>query len=225
MEREKGDSPHLCEAPSGPFRRAPTEGWSGTVPFFPHDQLSRLDCAINATLLLSYVAMKQGDYIGLVGFSDRIETYVPPVKGRAALARMNEALYRLEARPRESNYEQVCKFLAVRHRKRSLIVILTDVIDREASAALLSYMAHFARYHLPLCGTLRNLEVERLAAAEPCDTADCFTKAVALKMLDRRAEALAHMRQSGVDVLDADPRQLTPQLLHRYLLLKQRKRF
>ena len=44
-------------------------------------------------------------------------------------------------------------------------------------------------------------------------------------MLTRRAEALARMRRSGVDVLDVDPRQLTPQLLHRYLLLKVRNRF
>jgi uncharacterized protein (DUF58 family) len=190
----------------------------------PVDRLSRLDCAINATLLLSYVAMKQGDHIGLVAFSDRIETYVPPVKGRAALGRMNEALYRLEARLREPNYEQVCKFLALRHRKRSLIVILTDVIDKDASSMLLAYTARFARYHLPLCVTLRNLEVERLAAAEPQAVDDCFSKTVALKMLARRAEALARMRQFGVGVLDVDPRQLTPQLLHRYLLLKARKR-
>jgi len=189
------------------------------------DQVSRLDHAINASLLLSYVAMKQGDYMGLVAFSDRIEAYVPPVKGRAALCRMNEALYRLEARPREPNYEQVCKFLALRHRKRSLIVILTDVIDSSASAMLLAYMARFARYHLPLCVTLRNLQVEQLAAEEPGGVPDCFTKTVALQMLARRAEALARMRQSGVDVLDVDPRQLTPQLLHRYLLLKARKRF
>jgi uncharacterized protein (DUF58 family) len=189
------------------------------------DRLSRLDCAINATLLLTYVAMKQGDYIGLVAFSDRVEAYVPPVKGRAAILRMNEALYRLEARLCESDYEQVCKFLALRHRKRSLLVIVTDVIDREASAMLLSYTAHFARYHLPLCVTLRNLQVERLAAAEPRDPADPFTKAVALDMLARRAEALGRMRQSGVDVLDVDPRQLTPKLLSRYLTLKARKRF
>ena len=107
------------------------------------DQLSRLDHAINATLLLSYVAMKQGDYIGLVAFSDRVESYVPPIKGQAAMARMNEALYRLEAGPRESDYERVCKFLALRHRKRSLIVILTDVIDKDASSMLLAYTARF----------------------------------------------------------------------------------
>ena len=189
------------------------------------DRLSRLDYGINATLLLSYVAMKQGDYIGLLAFSDQLETYIPPVKGRAALGRMNEALYRLEPRLRESNYEQICKFLSLRHRKRSLIVILTDVIDKEASSVLLAYMARFARYHLPLCVTMRNLEVERLAAAEPREPADCFTKSVALQLLSRRTEALVRMRQSGVDVLDADPRQLTPQLLHRYILLKRRKQF
>ena len=188
------------------------------------DQLSRLDHAINASLLLSYVAMKQGDYIGLVAFSDRVESYVPPIKGKAALARMNEALYRLEAVPRESDYERVCKFLALRHRKRSLIVILTDVIDKDASSMLLAYTARFARYHLPLCVTLRNLQVERMAAAGPQDVAECFSKTVALRMLARRADALGRMRQSGVDVLDVDPRQLTPQLLNRYLLLKLRNR-
>ena len=188
------------------------------------DELSRLDHAINASLLLSYVAMKQGDSIGLVAFSDRVESYVPPIKGKAALARMNEALYRLEAVPRESDYERVCKFLALHHRKRSLIVILTDVIDKDASSMLLAYTARFARYHLPLCVTLRNLQVERMAAAQPQDVPACFSKTVALRMLARRADALGRMRQSGVDVLDADPRQLTPQLLNRYLLLKLRNR-
>ena len=52
------------------------------------DNLSRLDYAINASLLLTYVAMKQGDYIGMVAFSDRVESYVPPLKGQGALARM-----------------------------------------------------------------------------------------------------------------------------------------
>ncbi len=188
------------------------------------DQLSRLDHAINASLLLSYVAMKQGDYIGLVAFSDKVESYVPPVKGRAALARMNEALYRLEAVPREPDYDRVCKFLALRHRKRSLIVILTDVIDKDASSMLLAYTARFARYHLPLCVTMRNLQVEGMAAAEPKSVAECYSKAVALRILARRTDALGRMKQSGVDVLDVDPRQLTPQLLNRYLLLKLRNR-
>jgi uncharacterized protein (DUF58 family) len=126
--------------------------------------------------------------------------------------------------PREPDYDRVCKFLALRHRKRSLIVILTDVIDKDASSMLLAYTARFARYHLPLCVTMRNLQVEGMATAKPSAVAECYSKAVALKILARRADALARMRQSGVDVLDVDPRQLTPQLLNRYLLLKMRNR-
>jgi uncharacterized protein (DUF58 family) len=189
------------------------------------DKVSRLDYAINAALLLTYVAMKQGDYIGMVAFSDRIESYVPPVKGHGALARMNEALYRLEPRLKEPNYEEACRFLALRHRKRSLVVILTDVIDKDASSMLLAYTARFARHHLPLCVTMRNLEVEGLADQFPVRTSDCFTKTVALEMLARRNEAIGRMRKFGTDVLDVDPRQLTPRLIDRYLMLKRRLKF
>ncbi len=185
------------------------------------DNLSRLDHAINACLLLTHVASKQGDHVGLLAFSDQIETYVPPVRGKGAVARMNEALYRLEPRLRESNYELACQFLALRHRKRSLIIILTDVIDKEASSMLLTYSAHFARRHLPVCVTMRNLETEQLCEALPETVGDCYTKTVALQMASRRTMALERMRAFGVDVLDVNPRHLTPRLLDRYLSLKR----
>jgi uncharacterized protein (DUF58 family) len=186
--------------------------------------LSRLDHAINATLLLSYVTVKQGDTIGLLAFSDTVEAYVPPIRGKAALGRMSEALYRLEARPREASYERACEFLALRHRKRSLIVIVTDVVDNDASSALLAHAARFARRHLPLCVTLKNLDVERLATDEPADETAAYTQAVALDLLYRRRVALEHLRRSGVDVLDVDPRQLGPRVITRYLELKRRMR-
>ena len=81
-------------------------------------------------------------------------------------------------------------------------MLLTDVIDKDASSMLLAYTARFARYHLPLCVTMRNLQVEGMAAAEPATVAECYSKAVALRILARRADALGRMRQSGVDVLD-----------------------
>ncbi|HRX86707.1 MAG TPA: DUF58 domain-containing protein [Phycisphaerae bacterium] len=189
------------------------------------DQVSRLDHAINATILLTYAAMKQGDSIGLLGFSDEIEAYVPPMRGQGVLRRMNEALYRIEARLREPNYDRACRFLALRQRKRSLIIVFTDVIDRAASAALLAHTAHFARRHRALCVTLRNGEVERLAQQQPQAAGDCYVTAVALQSLERRRDALERMRHSGVDVLDVDPRGLTPAVLSRYLDLKRSGRF
>ncbi len=188
------------------------------------DGVARLDYAINATLLLTYVAMKQGDAIGLLAFDERIQSYVPPARGRGALRRLNEALYRLEPTLTEPDYDRACRFLALRYRKRSLIVIFTDVIDRAASAALLAHTARFARQHLPLCVVFRNLEVEALARARVHEAADCFTKTVACESLERRAAALAHMRRHGVDVLECAPRLLTPSVINHYLRLKQDRR-
>ncbi len=188
------------------------------------DALSRLDHAINASLLLTYAALKQGDAIGMLAFSDDVQRYVPPAKGRGVLPRLNEALYELSPSTVEPNYEKACRFLALRNRKRSLIVIFTDVVSTDASSMLLAYAARFARRHLPLCVTLRNLELEKLATAAPRDTQAAYAKAVALDMLAEREAALERMRHSGVDVLDVNPRALTPAVLNRYLLLKRSNR-
>jgi uncharacterized protein (DUF58 family) len=189
-----------------------------------YEGVSRLDYAVNASLLLTYAAMKQGDAIGLIAFDERVQTYVPPVRGRGALGRMNEALYRLKPTLTEPNYDMACRFLALRYRKRSLIVIFTDVIDRDASAVLLAHTARFARQHLPLCVVYRNMEAESLADARPESMGECFTKTVAIQTLDRRAAALALMRGHGVDVLECSPKAVAPSLIGRYLWLKRNRR-
>ncbi len=188
-------------------------------------RMPRLDYAINASLLLAYAAMKQGDQVGLVAFSDRIESYVPPVKGRTALPRVTEALYRLEPRLVEPDYGMACRFLALQHRKRSLIVILTDLMDAYSSSVLLSYSARFARKHLPICVTLKNLELMELVRAVPITSDDCFSKAAGIGLLEERSKALRKMRDAGVEVLEADPETLSPKLIERYLSLKRNRRF
>ncbi len=186
------------------------------------DDLTRLDHAINATLLLTHVAIKQHDYIGMVAFSDQIDAYMPMRKGRAALSMMNESLYRLEPRFREPNFQRVCSFLGLQQRKRSLIIIITDVIDTEASSVLLAYAARFARHHLPLVVTIRNPEIHQIPERRPQESADIFEQAMAAQMLERRATALATMQRTGVRVLDVNPRELTPRLIDTYLNLKRR---
>ncbi|HVU01702.1 MAG TPA: DUF58 domain-containing protein [Polyangiaceae bacterium] len=183
---------------------------------------TRLDHAVEATLRLAFSAAAQGDSIGVLAASDEIEAYVPPVRGKAALPRLNEALYRLEPRPRETSYERACGYLALRHRKRSLIVVVTDLVDNEASSALLSHLARFSRRHVALCVVLRNLDLERLAGTRPETAEDAYAQTVALDLLERRRVAIEHMERSGVDVLDVDPRALGPRLVTRYLALRKR---
>lgn len=182
--------------------------------------LSRVDYLVNATLMLAYVALRQKDWFSMVAFSDRIESYLPPLNGLRNIDRVARALFELEPRLVESNYGAACRFLGLKNRKRSLLCMMTDVVDRDASNVLIAYMARFARYHLPLAITLSNPEIRQLAEEPLARCNDLYSKAVALDALSAREEALLSMRQKGISVLDVPPHRLTPELINRYTMIK-----
>ncbi len=94
--------------------------------------LSRVDYLVNATLMLAFVALRQRDQFSLVAFSDRIESYLPPVTGVKNIEQVARALFQVQPRLVESDYDGACRFLGLKNRKRSLLCLMTDVIDREA---------------------------------------------------------------------------------------------
>jgi len=186
--------------------------------------VSRLDYLVNATLMLAYVALRQGDWFSLTAFSDRIESYLPPVRRVQSLDRVARALYRLQPRLVEADYAAACRFLGLKHRKRSLVCLMTDVIDREASAVVIDYLAQFAKYHLPLVVALANPEIRELAELPLAASRDPYAKAVALDVSQARRQALMQMRRLGVSVLDIEPTALTAGLINRYLAIKAARR-
>ncbi len=186
--------------------------------------LSRVDYLVNATLMLAFIALRQRDQFSLVAFSDRIESYLPPVSGVKNIEQVARALFKLQPRLVESDYGGACRFLGLKNRKRSLLCLMTDVIDRQASDVLIGYMARFARYHLPLAVTLSNPELQQTAHQPLGSCEDPYTKAVALDVLTAREEALISMRRKGVSVLDVPPNRLTPELINRYTMIKSLRR-
>ncbi len=188
------------------------------------NRMSRLDYLVNAALMLGYVALRQGDWFSLVAFSNRIESYLPPVRRIQGIDRVARALYELEPRLIESDYAVVSRFLTVRHRRRGLICLMTDVLDHEASADVISCLTSLARRQLPLAVTLSNPELRAVADEPLSRCADPYSKAVALDVLDSRRKALAAMRRQGVGVLDVEPPALTVELINRYLMIKSMRR-
>jgi len=186
--------------------------------------LSRLDTFVNAALMLAYVVLRQGDWFSLVTFSDHIHSYLPPLRHVRNIHRVAKALYAVQPHLAESDYGQACRFLSLKSRKRSLVCLMTDVIDRDASDVIIAYMARFARYHLPLAVVLADPDLHRLARQPLAETDDVFAKAVGIDVLNARDEALTAMRHYGVLVLEADPHALTPQLIGRYLTIKRTRR-
>jgi uncharacterized protein (DUF58 family) len=184
--------------------------------------LTRLDRVLDACVLLAHVAALRDDRVGLLAFSDVVHAYVPPVKGRAAVERIVDATLDVQPRLVESDYERAFAELASRHRKRSLVVLFTDVLSHDASRIVVDEMRRQARRHAALAVTLRDPELDAVADAVPANASAAYEQAAAEELLLERDAALARMRQAGLHVLDVDPRRLGPAVVERYLDLKAR---
>lgn len=180
----------------------------------------RLDHALSAALLLADVASLHGDLVGLMVFGERVMQYLPPSK--ATLSRLADALGEVHARMAEPNYPAAFTYLAQQLRRRSLLVMFTDIIDPKASQALVAHLGRAAERHLPIAVAIRNPELEATAALEPRDEADVYRRAAAEELLQARATALAAMQRSGVLVADTRPTDAVPTAVNRYLDVKRR---
>ena len=184
--------------------------------------LSKLDCAINATVLLAHVSASMGDNVGLLLFSDTVLNYLPPRKGRLQTGQIIEALYGAQPSLVEPDYQVAYEYLLARRLRRSLIVTFTDIIDPEASRELLSASAALRRHHNALCVTINNRDVTDLAAQYPQTPGELYEKAMARRMINQRESALENLRAFGVGILDVEARELSVATVNRYLNMKSR---
>jgi len=185
-------------------------------------KLTKLDHAVNATLSIGYVAASGGDNVGLVAFSRRVVSYLPPRRGHDQINRLMEALYSLEPQMIEPSYKRAFNFFSANCQRRSLVVILTDLVDREASAELLAHTSQLVPRHLPLIITIGDTDLRELVRTEPTQPADVYRQAVAEEILRQREEALTRIRHAGGLALDVPAGRLSLELVNKYLEVKER---
>lgn len=184
--------------------------------------LSKLDCAINATVLLSHVAASMGDSVGLLLFADGVLNYLQPRKGRVQTGQIIEALYAVQPSLVEPDYQVAYETLLARKIRCSLVITFTDIIDPEASRELLQGSAAIRRHHNAMCVTINNVDVLELANSYPNSGGELYDKAMAQRMLSQRSAVLEALRGAGVGVVDAQASQLSVATVNRYLEMKSR---
>jgi len=185
-------------------------------------QMSKLDYAINAALMLAYVATRRDDRVGLLAFDDEVQQFIAPGKGVAQVARIADGLYGLQPQLREPDYAVAFATLHARARKRALVICFTDLIDKDASARLLSGMASLFPRHLPLLIAIQDPDLLDAGGQVPSDAFEVYEKAIAIQAIGDRADALGMITRRGVLVLDAPPKDLTVETVNRYLEIKER---
>ena len=184
-------------------------------------EYERLDYALTAALLLADVAAVHDDAVGLLVFADRVLSYLPPA--RKSLARLADEIGEVHARMVEPNYPAAFTYLARQVRRRSLLVLFSDIIDPLASAAVVSQLSRAAERHLPLVVAIRNPDLEAAGALPAEDEAAVYRRAAAEELLQARAAALASMQRAGVLVADTRPTDAVPSVVNRYLDVKRRR--
>ena len=185
-------------------------------------KLSKLDHAINATLSIGYVAAAGGDNIGLMVFSRRVINFLPPRRGRDQINRLMEALYNIEPQLIEPSYARAFNFFGANYQRRSLVIILTDLVDRDASAELLAHTSKLVPRHLPLIVTIGDTDLHEMVRLKPAASADVYRQSVAEEILRQREEALSRIRHAGGLALDVPAGRLSIELVNKYLEVKER---
>ncbi|MEQ9363964.1 MAG: DUF58 domain-containing protein [Leptospirales bacterium] len=184
---------------------------------------SMLDYAMNSVLLLSHVALKQGDRVGFLAFASGVLRYVKPASGDGQHRRLVQACYDLSARHEESNYDLVFQYLNTVSRKRSLVTLVTNVIDDMNVEMMLAYLGALAGRHLPFAVLLKQREIQELADRTPRRMEDLFEQAAAADFLLWKAAVVQKLKNRSVLALESFPDQLDALLINEYLNIKARK--
>jgi uncharacterized protein (DUF58 family) len=186
------------------------------------DGRRKLDHAVDAALRLAKVALDQGDLVGVLAFGRDVKRWLPPRKGAEQLRAIAQALYQVEAVLEESNYGAAIDQAFAKGARRSLVIVLTDLVDRDSAASLLLRTKRLVPRHLPMIVSLHDGAVHRVATEVPATATAAYERVVAAK-LERDGEAtVARLREGGARVVRGSPAVFASAGVSAYLDIKQR---
>jgi uncharacterized protein (DUF58 family) len=184
------------------------------------DGVPRVEHAVDAVMMLTAVATGLGDRCGVVAFDREVRTAVAPSGGQRQLGRVVEALYDLEPVLAESDYAGAFTEALGRFRRRTMLVVLTDLVAPAVEEWLAPALPLILRDHVVVVAGVRDPDVARWSAARVADATGAYRRAAAVAALDERRRTVARLRGLGATVVDARPGELAPAVADAYLRVK-----
>jgi uncharacterized protein (DUF58 family) len=194
----------------------------GRAMKMPFAGMSLLDYAINASLVISNIAIHKQDKAGLVTFSNTLGAVVPADGKYAQISRILEVLYNQDTAYLESNYEQL--FAAIKHkiRHRSLILLFTNFETLSSLQRQLLYLRKIAAHHLLVAIFFENTELARMLEQPAATTEEIYLKTIAEKFVFEKRQIVKELQRYGIHSILTAPQQLTVSTINKYLELKAR---
>jgi uncharacterized protein (DUF58 family) len=177
----------------------------------------RLEHAMDGAMLLAELATGLGDRMGLVAFDQTVHTTVDPSNRRSQRSTVTEAVFDLQPALAESNYRELVTHVMARYRRRTFLVLVTELVEEVVEEFLLPVLPLLMRTHLVVVAAVRDPDVDRWMTETTPDEDGAFLRAAALGASESRARVAARLRAKGAIVIDAEPSKFAAALGDAYL--------
>ena len=194
----------------------------GRVMKMPFNGLSLLDYAINATLVISHIAIKKHDKAGMFAFSRKIENRVVAERRSSQMNLILETLYNLETNFEESDYSRLYADIKRNINHRSLILLYSNFETLDALQRQLPYLQAIAKQHLLVVIFFENTELIRFVDEKAETVHQIFEKTIAEKFVYEKKLIVNELRKYGIQTILTKPENLTINTINKYLEIKAR---
>jgi uncharacterized protein (DUF58 family) len=181
--------------------------------------LSHFDHTLNALLLLSYVALRRGDALGLMTFSGK-QRWLAPRKSINTINIILNTVYDLQPSTHASDYLKAATELMHHQKKRALIILISNLRD-EKSDELLPALELLRKKHLVLLASLQERILNQVLKQPIKHFEQALRHAATLNYLNNRKQAHDQLKNQGIIYLDTEPEELPLKMLNRYLEIKR----
>lgn len=188
----------------------------------PFNGMTLLDYAINATLVISYIAISREDKAGLISFEHRMDTTLPASKRKAQMNLMMEVLYKQDTQFLESDYGSLYAHIRRKLNQRSLLLLFTNFESVVSLERQLPFLRKLSANHLLVCIFFENTELQTLLDKEAENLDEIYEKATAEKFAYEKHLIVKELRQYGIHTILTSPEKLTVNTINKYLELKSR---
>ncbi|RYY30148.1 MAG: DUF58 domain-containing protein [Chitinophagaceae bacterium] len=195
----------------------------GRVMKMPFEEMALLDYAINATLILSRVALIKQDKAGVLTFSDQINQFLPADRKSGQMATIMETLYNQSTKFGETDFEKVLIHMRTRITSRSLVILFTNFESLSGLERQLPYLRSISKNHLVLVVFFENTELKQITETEVTDVEGLYIRTIAEKFALEKRQMVKELQQHGIFTILTPPEKLTINTVNKYLELKARQ--
>ena len=194
----------------------------GRVMRMPFDGLSLLDYAINATLVVSNIALLKHDKAGLLTFSNKPGATLAADRRPGHLLKLLEILYRQKTKYLETDFELLYATVRAKIKQRSLLILFTNFETLHGMQRQLPYLRRLAKDHLLLVVFFENTELRAFQEAPAATTEEVYNQTIAEKFTQQKRQIVLELQRYGINSLLTAPKDLTANTINKYLEFKAR---